>query len=623
MSRFAAKDRGAFVVTLLLSVSFLMFSAVGASAGADPDLKCETAAAKSLAGCLKKVAKSHAKCISSTGSACSAGDAKIAKSISKISTKVSKSCAGDTPVQDAGYGPSMTAASLVGRVEEACQAEVRSLIARSLGGPQEDATGASPEADTCLATAFAESSKMLGKHLKELNKCVLTERKGKTCDTAKMDGKVAKAEGKAAAKIATVCTDVDPVTEDDQGLETVVALTSTQYIDAAKGQARCAAASVHPDVWPLTLDCGPRDVIANHARGTYEQVVLDGAEWGTRCGDGSDFAFWIRLAPSGKPADKVMIAMQGGGVCLFQSDCSSVNPGLLEAMNDSPPTTGIMSNDSAISPFADYTKVYLPYCNQDVFIGGGVTQTFDGGPTIERYGSVNVRAALRYVRDAIWREKDANSAEGFRRDDMHVMFGGFSAGAFGTLYNYHYLLDDLQWQRTTAFPDSALALDNGELLSVANLGFVVIPQWGALPYLPPYCFAGGCAEGPSVLLESSARLEAAPEQRFMILSNQVDNTQVNTTFFSNTVDWVNVLRDEYCNTMGLPGVHYFLPAVTSSIHVISTSNSRMTTMAVDGEVMKDWLGTIHTAPEAIPDRVEEGAMVGAFPGVNPFPCTVD
>ena len=50
---------------------------------------------------------------------------------------------------------------------------------------------------------------------------------------------------------------------------------------------------------------------------------------------------------------------------------------LFEALSDQPETTGPLSNDPDVSPFATWTKVYLPYCNQDVFIGGGTTSNFE------------------------------------------------------------------------------------------------------------------------------------------------------------------------------------------------------------------------------------------------------
>jgi hypothetical protein len=295
-------------------------------------------------------------------------------------------------------------------------------------------------------------------------------------------------------------------------------------------------------------------------------------------------------------------------------------------MSDQPEMTGPLSNDPQVSPFAAWTKVYLPYCNQDVFIGGGATGNFPE-ITVHRFGAVNVRAAMRYVRDAIWRELDRTTEEGYRSDRMRVFFGGFSAGAFGAIYNYHYLLDDLQWAHTTAYPDAGLALDNGEALGVANLGILLIADtpplgWGSRNYLPPYCKATNCGVGPVLLQATAPRLKAVPDQQLMILSNQVDETQVQTTYFDDIPSWVNAMRDSYCETRNLNGVQYFLPAITQSTHVISARNELYTMRAVDGEVMRDWLFGAFTAPDEVVDRVEEGTLVDDYPGVMPFDCPV-
>ena len=57
------------------------------------------------------------------------------------------------------------------------------------------------------------------------------------------------------------------------------------------------------------------------------------------------------------------------------------------------------------------------------------------------------------------------------------------------LYNYHYLLDDLQWIHSAAYPDAGLALDNGEVLGVGNLGVLLLGDnppfgWSTRNYLP-------------------------------------------------------------------------------------------------------------------------------------------
>ena len=235
--------------------------------------------------------------------------------------------------------------------------------------------------------------------------------------------------------------------------------------------------------------------------------------------------------------------------------------------------------------------------------------------------------SLRYVRDLVWKELDATDTEGYHPARMRVMFGGFSAGAFGTLYNYHYLLDDLQWDRTTAFPDAALALDNGAPLGIGSLALLVIPVtpplgWGSGPYLPPYCFAGNCAVGPVILEATSPRLREVPEQQFMILSNQVDDAQVSTTYFKDTPTWVNAMRQAYCDTAALDGVNYFLSPVSTSIHVISVDDERFTTRSVDGQTMQDWFATLLATPNGVVDRVEEGTLTTDIGGVNAFPCSL-
>jgi hypothetical protein len=318
--------------------------------------------------------------------------------------------------------------------------------------------------------------------------------------------------------------------------------------------------------------------------------------------------------------------MEGGGVCVFEDDCASRPADLFEALSDPPFELGPLSNDPSYNPFASWTKVFLPYCTQDVFAGGGAIGDFPS-ITVYRYGSIDVRATLQYVRDLVWRELDERSAEGYRADRMRVLFGGFSAGGFGTLYNYHYVLDDLQWSHTAAYPDAALALDNGEALGVRGLGAIVASDtrpigWGARSFFPPYCFGPDCGIGPVMLAATAPRLEAVPEQQFLILSNQVDETQEGTTFFPDIESWINAMRDAYCETRGLRGVHYFLPPVPEDFHVISPRPQFYAEQPVAGVLLRDWLAGAFSDPSAVTDRVAEGTIVAAFPGVHPFACPV-
>jgi len=446
-------------------------------------------------------------------------------------------------------------------------------------------------------------------------------------------------------------------------LDQLIAVSPATYVERAVHQVDCITATGHADTGSLALSCGPSNVDFDPPRGEYMQVVVDGDKWGTLCGDGSPYAFQVRLAPEGEPLDRLIVGLQGGGLCAFEVDCVpqfedrlNGDNNLFNAMDDEALEPGIASNDPAESPFANWTKVYLPYCNRDVFAGGGVTETL-GPLDLPRYGSVNMRAAVQMVRDVIWKLMDAESGAGFRPDEVITLFGGWSAGGYGALYNYHWFLDDLQWPRTAAFPDAGGALDNGQIIGVAGLGLLKIPAWGMLPNLPPYCFVGDCALGPVLYRAISPRLKQVPEQQFLITSNPFDDTQRRDAFFTSSdenicqggeedgvscntdVDcpgggtcverdvfwrarWLNTMRQEYCDTKDLNGINYYYTSVTNeSTHVV-TLRPELWAGSVDGEVMSDWFWRAVTDPDTIQSRVEEGAFVDLFPGTDPYPCTV-
>jgi hypothetical protein len=378
---------------------------------------------------------------------------------------------------------------------------------------------------------------------------------------------------------------------------------------------------------PLNLDCGPRSEVSAPPRGQWTQIVLDESVWGTRCGDGSPYAFWLRLAPNGSPLENVIVDLQGGGVCTTESECLGVSTGLFKATDNHQPNGpdgGYRSVNPAINPFWDWTMIALAYCNQDVYGGGGATNVFPG-ITVHRFGAVNIRAALRYLRDMLWQQMDATSPEGYRPDRLRVLFGGVSAGGFGVSYNYHYLIDDLRWVNTTAVPDSALGLHNGSLQGVAGLGILingVFTGWGGLPYQPPYCLNNICSVVPYRQTRTSPRLKATPHQQILNVSNQVDNTQRSTTFFSSSAAWTNAARQAYCDTQGLPGIRYFLPAGATSLHGMLQSNTRFTSISSDGVVLRDWLAAAMSDPDNVVDLVEEGTLAGN-PSINSFACNVD
>lgn len=612
-----------FAETVLSGRPHLWVAALGvllaaSAASAASPLACETSAGKSLAGCVKRIAKEHRRCFDSINRACSADDARIVRQLEKIETALTAKCASDANVQSAGFS-SLTLASLIDRVQASCVAESDALVARAYGGPHAPTWTAAPsDVRRCIKGALDAGGRLLSGAARTQDRCVKRQRRNGGCDAARTQTRLDRLEAKALRKIDSACGELS--------LRDLIALEPATFVERSAAQSRCMAAMVHPDPSPLVLDCGPRSAIATPPRGEYVRIVLDEAEWGTRCGTGSPYAFWVRLAPEGFPVENVVLQMQGGGVCVFEDDCNSVSAGLYSATDNNPDHGGIMSNSPSVSPFANWTKVYLPYCTQDLFIGGGATNVWPS-ITVYRWGAINTRVALRYLRDILWRVMDADS-EGYRADRIRMLFGGTSAGGFGALYNYHYVLDDLQWIHTAAWPDSALGLHNGEIFGIGSLGLFFFSdtnpiRWQARSYMPPYCQTSFCATGPRIYQRSAPRLKREPEQHFLVVSNQVDNVQVNTTLFASTADWVNALRQSYCDTAGTNGLRYFLPADPSSRHTIVNQTGDFTGTSVDGITMGDWFDLAMSDPDSTPDAVEEGSLAAAISGVDPFPCTVD
>jgi hypothetical protein len=597
----------------------LVALALVAPAWADtPANRCENGATAALRQCVKQASAALGACHLAAGGPCSDREGALGPAVAGLRARVGRVCGDAGAVAAVGWGPLLDPPALEARLAEACRGEAQALSTRSFGGPHGAAlTTAAGGARSCLEEAHRSSARFVDRSVKLRAKCIMRLRRGATCDVARVATRLARQHDAARTRIAARCP----------ALETLVAVVPDDLLARAGEQADCLLATVHPSPAPFTLGCGPRAAVPVPARGTATHVILDEATWGTRCGDGSPYAFQIRLAPAGEPVENVVVFLQGGGVCVFEDDCAAVGASLLRAVdNTTLPSGGILSNDPAINPFAAWTKVFLPYCTQDIHVGGGTTSDFPSR-TVHRFGARNVRGALRWVRDAIWSELDATTAVGYRADLPRVLLSGGSAGGFGVAYNYHWVLDDLRWPRTTAVPDSGLGLDNGELLGVGSLGFFVLTNdagpigWGSRPYLPPYCFNPACAVVPILQANTAPRL-ALPEQAVLNVSNQVDTTQVNTTFFASTAQWIDAARASYCANRGLTGLRWFLPAVPSHIHGIVASTPRLTTLVSDGVVMRDWLAAGIAAPATLADRVEEGTLTTSH-GASPFPCPLN
>ena len=591
---------------LFLCAALSMSLAACSGSSSSQKLSCADAVAPAVRSCVADFSTATASCYEMNDAACADDDPVLTDPLEALRLTVEASCAD-------GEFLELSTEAVVGRAQNACESEASSIAWRTYGGPQGAVwPEASAEQKICLSTAHRAATDLVDASLGLINECLATD----DCVASEVDGAREELVASAVADATAVC-------EDMPGL---IAVDPEVYMARASGQVDCLTAAAQPTREGLNLSCGPDAANFTATRGEYVQVVLDPETTGTLCGDGSPYAFWVRMAPEGHPLDRLLIGLQGGGVCLgIGGDCEArfeQNPGLFTAMDDAPLSSGISSIDPEESAFANWTHVYLPYCNQDVFAGGGVIETM-GDFSLPRYGGINLRESLGSLRNVLWKMMDEQGETGYRSDETLVLFGGFSAGSYGTLYNYHYLIDELLWKRTTGFPDAGLALDNGEpILGVKGFGIVKIPAWGTLPYLPSYCFEGECALGEVIAGALAPRLKKAPQQQLLMLSNERDSTQERDAFFEDEAFWINTMRRTVCDTYEMNGIYWYLTGVsTESIHVV-TIRPELWNASVAGVRMRDWFERAIFDSENLRTRVTEGDFVHAVPGVVPYPCDV-
>ncbi len=584
-------------------------------------VSCEAAASTAVSSCFLDVSEATRQCYMAVGSACAASDPAVAGPENQLHASIASACS-DQDVRSAGYGTLMTSAALADRLVEVCAGNAATLAARLFGGPHGKVlSGGLGQA--CMDAAYAESASFTDLAFNLQRDCVLAA----ACDPVALRENLQSIASQSTGMIDTACP--------SEFLEFLVGVPAAEAISLARAQSECMVAAALGDTTPLALACAPNALpgvtvvetkpagLTPFAPGVPTQLMLDGAEWGTKCGDGSPYAFWVQLPPAGSSPSNVAVHMQGGGVCVLQSQCERVaadSPGLLDALGDEFNASGIFNPDPAQNAFADWTKIFLPYCTQDVFTGGGVLQDF-GTVSIERYGARNARAALRVLRNILAGKMNDTSADGYRPDLLQVMFSGSSAGGFGVMFNLHHLIDEERWVNTTSLNDAALGLDTGTPLGVGALGSIAQAGWATRLTQPPYCLGGDCVVGPVLNAAHSERLLATPTQQLIILSNQVDGTQVSTTGWPDTVSFVNEVRAQYCAAETLPGVRYFLDATPSSVHTYLTSNTRYFSSEIAGVTLSDWVEQSISDPSNLANLVEEGALSSVYPGVLPFACS--
>lgn len=155
------------------------------------------------------------------------------------------------------------------------------------------------------------------------------------------------------------------------------------------------------------------------SEGRWERYDFQTSDDGPICLYGSAFRVYVRPGRS----NKVLFYLEGGGACWNDATCWQNTNAKITAKPLAPLDlfAGIFSTSDPNNPFADWSVVYVPYCDGSVFSGDHVAD---------------------YAHGRVWHRGISNLSTGvdvmtsrFPRPDK-IVVSGSSAGGFGTFSGY-------------------------------------------------------------------------------------------------------------------------------------------------------------------------------------------
>jgi len=273
----------------------------------------------------------------------------------------------------------------------------------------------------------------------------------------------------------------------------------------------------------------------------------------------TEYSFFVKPGNS----RKVVFIADGGGACWNAETCigsvlqpdpvfgpaytTTVNEFVDEAGRLSTPSDangnagpigGLLDDTNPDNPYADFTKVFLPYCSGDIHWGSKDTTytlpTPAGGLpwTIHHRGTDNFLSALEYLKRNGRREFGFDLGRAF-----NVSVTGLSAGGYGAQLIFPYVAD-MTWPfaRLSLISDAAVGVITRDFYAEAiyDANDPEGTSWAVIRNLPP--FVRGLDEGllaqrasiPSSLVPGVfGRLAAyRPFARYSSLTSNLDLVQI-------------------------------------------------------------------------------------------------
>lgn len=222
------------------------------------------------------------------------------------------------------------------------------------------------------------------------------------------------------------------------------------------------------------------------------------------CRDGSNTGVYVRFGKG----PGLVVFFDGGGACFNALTCAN-NPDSLDPWKFHS-YDGVLSDDPAVNPVADWNFVYVPYCTGDVHAGARTDVTVPGVEQVQQFvGYRNVEAFLERIVPTF-------------AAAPNVLVTGSSAGGFGAGVNYDRI--------ARAFPDARVTLldDSGPPMVDEVLAPCLQQQWSDLwgfdDTLPQDCEDCFPSEGGGLANLARYLAKAHPDQQLGLVTSTADLT---------------------------------------------------------------------------------------------------
>ncbi|MEM9385448.1 MAG: pectin acetylesterase-family hydrolase [Pseudomonadota bacterium] len=251
----------------------------------------------------------------------------------------------------------------------------------------------------------------------------------------------------------------------------------------------------------------------------------------------TQYSFFVQPGSS----RRLLIFLDGGGACWDAQTCvgtpllnaSTYNLTVDETPEELAASGGVFAADNPDNPYADYTKVAVPYCSGDVHWGSrDTTYTLAFPPlewTVRHRGTDNFLSVLHWLRT----QGDEVGVDFEAVRNLTVM--GASAGAYGTMIAFPYVAELAPRARLRLLADAGIGVLNEPFYTTALFD----PQapeaanWGIANALPNFMgldenFLATYVTQPLGLVPGwfAALAQYRPRAKLAMFTSNLDDTQV-------------------------------------------------------------------------------------------------